>query len=127
MLTITTMRKHIRDKIKGKIAYRSKTKAKKKVVKKAAPKAAPKPAPKPAPKAEATATKKTPIKRKPSGRAEKPEEVIKSGGGRGQGKRLFNFTPVESSGGGARTGKGKKKRDTKLFGGTFTSRGNRRR
>ena len=92
-------------------------KAKKKVAKKEVKKVAPK----------QDAPKKTPIKRKPSGRAEKTKEVKKSGGGRGRGSRLIDLKPVESSGGGARTGNNKKKRDVKLFGGTYTSRGNRRR
>jgi len=67
--------------------------------------------------------------RSPSGRLIIEEQVIeeKTRGGRGSGKRLFNFTPVESSGGGARTGNNKNRRDVKLFGGTYTSRGNRRR
>ena len=59
--------------------------------------------------------------------SKKTKEVKKSGGGRGRGSRLIDLKSVESSGGGARTGEGKKKRDTKLFGGTYTSRGNRRR
>ena len=100
--------------------------AKKKVAKKQVKKVAlKKDAPKASPKA--TAPKKTPIKKKPSGRTEKTKKVKKSGGGRGRGSRLIDLIPVESSGGGARTGKNKKKRNTKLFDGTYTSRGNRRR
>jgi len=92
-------------------------KAKKKVAKKEVKKVVKKDAP------------KQEDNRSPSGRLIIEEQVIeeKTRGGRGSGKRLFNFTPVESSGGGARTGNNKKKRDTKLFGGTYTSRGNRRR
>ena len=101
-----------------------------------------------APKAKAV-KKAAPVKRTPSGRRAKPEEVKKSGGGRGKGERLISMKPVKKSGGSrkgspgttkgskksakatARSktragGKGKKSRDTRLFKGKFTSRGNRR-
>jgi hypothetical protein len=77
-----------------------------------------------APKAKAV-KKAAPVKRTPSGRRAKPEEVKKSGGGRGKGERLLSIKPVKSTGG-SRIGKGKQSRDTKLFKGKFTSRGNRR-
>ena len=100
-----------------------------------------------APKAKAA--KKTAVKRTPSGRKAKPAAVKKSGGGRGKGERLVSIKAVESKGGSrkgssattkgsktspkattrskTRTGKGKQSRDTKLFKGKFTSRGNRPR
>ena len=77
-----------------------------------------------APKAKAA--KKAAVKRTPSGRMAKPEEVKKSGGGRGKGERLINMKPVKKLGGKRTGGQGKKSRDTKLFSGKFTSRGNRR-
>ena len=73
----------------------------------------------------AKAAKKAAVKRTPSGRRAKPAEVKKSGGGRGKGERLVSMKPVKKSGG-SRKGKGKESRDTKLFSGKFTSRGNRR-
>ena len=111
-------------KAKKKVAKKEVKKVAKKEVKKVAPKQdAPKAAPQPKAKAPQLAPKQE-DNRSPSGRLIIDEQVVeKLAGGRGQGKRLFNFTPVESSGGGARTGKGKKKRDTKLFDGTYTSRG----
>ena len=100
-----------------------------------------------APKAKAA--KKAAVKRTPSGRKSKPAAAKKSGGGRGKGERLVSMKPVKKSGGSrkgssgttkgskkspkattrsnARTGKGKQSRDTKLFKGKFTSRGNRSR
>ena len=100
-----------------------------------------------APKAKAA--KKTAVKRTPSGRKAKPAAVKKSGGGRGKGERLVSIKAVASKGGSrkgssgttkgsktspkattrskTRTGKGKQSRDTKLFKGKFTSRGNRPR
>jgi len=116
--------------------------------------AAKKKAKKDAPKAKADApkakaAKKAAVKRTPSGRKAKPAAVKKSGGGRGKGERLISMKPVKKSGGsrkgsagttkGSKTspkattrsntrtgGRGKQSRDTKLFSGKFTSRGNRR-
>ena len=95
------------------------------------------------------ATKKAAVKRTPSGRKTQSTAVKKSGGGRGKGERLVSMKAVESKGGsrkgssgttkGSKTspkattrsntrtgGRGKQSRDTKLFSGKFTSRGNRR-
>jgi hypothetical protein len=142
------MKKHIRDTIKGKMGSKAKSKKTAKIDEsmtakvlegfgkmKAAPKA--------------KAAKKTAVKRTPSGRKAKPAAVKKSGGGRGKGERLISMKPVKKSGGsrkgsagttkGSKTspkattrpntrtgGRGKQSRDTKLFSGKYTSRGNRR-
>ena len=66
-------------------------------------------------------------KRSPSGRKIVDEKAVEetTGGGRGRGERLITFTPVEAIGSN-RQGAGKQSKNRKLFGGTFTSRGNRR-
>jgi pyruvate/2-oxoglutarate dehydrogenase complex dihydrolipoamide acyltransferase (E2) component len=66
-------------------------------------------------------------KRSPSGRKIVDEKAVEetTGGGRGRGERLITFTPVEPIGSN-RQGSGKQSKNRKLFGGTFTSRGNRR-
>lgn len=69
--------------------------------------------------------------RSPSGRKIVDEKAVEktSGGGRGKGKRLITVDGVKPTGG-SRQGAGKQSRDRKLFGnifgGTYTSRGNRR-
>jgi hypothetical protein len=95
----------------------------------------------------AKAAKKAAVKRTPSGRTAKA--VKKSVTGRGKSERVISMKAVESKGGsrmgssgttkGSKTspkattrsntrtgGRGKQSRDTKLFSGKFTSRGNRR-
>lgn len=66
-------------------------------------------------------------KRSPSGRKIVDEKAVEetTGRGRGRGERLITFTPVEAIGSN-RQGAGKQSKNRKLFGGTFTSRGNRR-
>tara|TARA_R100000278_G_scaffold51471_1_gene43584 strand:- start:7124 stop:7519 length:396 start_codon:yes stop_codon:yes gene_type:complete len=126
---------HIRDTIKGKFGSRTKSKkkavkvAKKKAVQGPKTKAMSKPTAKQAgEKLMATFKKLTKVdKRSPSGRKIVDEKAVEetTGGGRGRGARLITFTPVEAIGGN-RQGAGKQSRDTKLFSGKFTSRGNRR-
>ena len=119
-------------KAQGRLPSQTKAKkaAKKKAVQGPKTKAMSAPTPKQAgEKLMATFRKLTKVdKRSPSGRKIVDEKAVEetTGGGRGQGKRLITFTPVEAIGSN-RQGAGKQSRKRNIFGGTFTSRGNRPR